>query len=396
VITRIQYIKATVSVVFIFLCCFAAPVGIAAETQSSSADPFRGMWVVRDQLTSRESIDTVVNYAVEQGFNQLIIQVRGRGDAYYQSEIVPRATTISEPQLDPLGYAIRRSHEMGLTVHAWINTYLLWTSPNLPEQEQHLMYSNPEWTDSDYQGIRNLDTDWTLSPYGTGGGVYLSPTHPEVNPYLIEVAREILERYNVDGIHLDYVRYQGSQFGYNELGRSIFFARYGIDPLHIGLDLNNPKTQWRRQTYETYLNAWTRYRQRQVTTLVREIKSLCDARDVLLSAAVKPDPVQARRVFFQDWAIWLKEDLLHFAIPMNYLPEEEIFLNNIQSILQEVDPGNVVMGIALYNQTAEDAAEKFTFTSEENFKGVCFFSYKTLKNNPEYVNELKPYTTLPN
>ena len=61
------------------------------------------------------------------GFNTLLVQVRGRGDALYTSEREPRAESLAEyPAFDPLQAAIDEAHARGMAVHAWVNTHLVW------------------------------------------------------------------------------------------------------------------------------------------------------------------------------------------------------------------------------------------------------------------------------
>ena len=76
---------------------------------------------------------------------------------------------------------------MGIEVHAWLNSYILWSSKYEPEDPQHLYHTHKEWTEAD----RNLRMDSQIklsepqSPQWEG--VYLSPLHPEVNSYLLSL-----------------------------------------------------------------------------------------------------------------------------------------------------------------------------------------------------------------
>src|SRR5215208_5128150 len=116
----------------LWLLAFAcAPVG---------ADEVRALWVVRTTLTSPEKIRQLVNSAADNGFNTLIVQIRGRGDAYYNSRVEPRAIDLKDqpPSFDPLALTLAEAHKRGLKVHAWINTNLLANLDALPLQPQHV------------------------------------------------------------------------------------------------------------------------------------------------------------------------------------------------------------------------------------------------------------------
>src|ERR1700730_12547548 len=86
----------------------------------------RGLWVVRTALTSAASVDRVVADAERAGFNALFVQVRGRGDAFYRSELVPRSEILAPQPLDfdPLARLMERARARGLQVHAWMNVLL--------------------------------------------------------------------------------------------------------------------------------------------------------------------------------------------------------------------------------------------------------------------------------
>ena len=73
-----------------------------ASTVHSIAKPgeVRALWVVRTTLTSPEKIRTMVQAAKDNGFNTLIVQVRGRGDSYYRSRKEPRAIELKDQPVD--------------------------------------------------------------------------------------------------------------------------------------------------------------------------------------------------------------------------------------------------------------------------------------------------------
>ena len=86
----------------------------------------RGLWVVRSTMTSEEEIRDMVEDAATAGFNTIVVQIRGRADAFYRSQLEPRAETVQGPEdFDPLALAIQEGHRRGMAVHAWVNTHLV-------------------------------------------------------------------------------------------------------------------------------------------------------------------------------------------------------------------------------------------------------------------------------
>ena len=88
---------------------------------------YQCLWVVRDALQSRKSIDDLINFASEKNINDLFVQVRGRGDALYKSQMIPRSQLLPSNEFDPLSYLLHNIKGKGIKVHAWVNVYLIWS-----------------------------------------------------------------------------------------------------------------------------------------------------------------------------------------------------------------------------------------------------------------------------
>ena len=123
----------------------------AAQRGSGAAPPapvrnqeIRALWVLRGSLTRPDRIDRLVTAAARSGFNTLLLQVRGRGDAYYDSAIEPRGTALAGT-FDPLAYAIAAADKSGLRVHVWFNTNLVASTAMMPTSPTHVVNAHPEW-----------------------------------------------------------------------------------------------------------------------------------------------------------------------------------------------------------------------------------------------------------
>lgn len=385
--------KATARVAFLFILCFAIP-RLSGQSPQIEDTFFKGLWVIRHNMVDSASVNKVVQFASENGFRQIIVQVRGRGFAYYNSAVVPRAPLIQSQGFDPLAYAVAEGHKAGVEVHAWMNMYVLWTATTKPGDTNHLIFQQPEWTDANNTGLMDMDKEWDEFRNGMRGGIYLAPTHPDVNPYLASVVREVAENYQVDGIHLDYIRYQNVIAGYNPTGREIFRTQYGVDPLILTQISQMDSADWDERSYQIYIDAWNDYRRDQVTNLVASLKTICDANNIALSAAVKPNVNNARSRFFQDWVEWINNGYLDFAVPMNYANDLDLFMSNVHLIRDELPVDKVVMGIAVYNQNQYDVAEKILKTLGAQFQGFCLFSFDSFTKNPTYIDVIRRFVML--
>src|SRR5262245_23607693 len=101
----------------------AAVLCLPSVSAAPARDETRALWVLRSSLTSAASIASLVKTAKEQGFNTLLVQVRGRGDAYYASALEPRAADLARQpsSFDPLAALVDEARAAGISVHAWVS-----------------------------------------------------------------------------------------------------------------------------------------------------------------------------------------------------------------------------------------------------------------------------------
>lgn len=357
---------------------------VSADSENVSFDN-RMLWVVRDAMVSEKSIDGVLQFAEENDFNHLIVQVRGRGDALYNSSFVPRSIRIKNTEFDPLDYIIKRTRGTQIQIHAWVNMYYLWSASSFPKQENHLLHVQPDWLDNDKPSRINVEQtlDAIRNNRYNDEGLFLAPTHPEVTPYLISMVTEIVSKYDVDGIHLDYIRYYNEKFGLNPDGLSQYqFLENGgeLPLLSSSQIIKDPD--------------WGNYRRKAITQLVKGISQVIKEKNdqCVLSAAVKPNIYSARNEFGQEWDVWLLAGYLDWAIPMNYLPELDIFSTNIQIMddnLPKKHRSKIVMGLATYNQDPTQVNEKIQFTKKSGFNSICLFSYNVFRDSSGYFDKIR-------
>ena len=376
------------ALIFIALFCF---IPESAFSQFSKVEK-KAIWVMRDCLYTPGSIDSVMAFAANQNFDIIFLQVRARGDALYESKIVHKNQMVS-PSFDPLKYAINLGHELDLEVHAWINTYILWSGRTVPDDPSHLYYMHKDWTEANHYGKMDWRIDISMPPAPDWEGIFLSPTHPAVNPYIRSVILEIINHYNVDGIHLDYVRYQDDFYGYNPTGTDIFKKQNGIDPMDIARGIISPRFGWTQSDADSVLTLWTAYKSRKITDLVNGIREDINhfKPTVKLSAAVKPDPITAKNRWSQDWISWLSTGAVDFVVPMNYLKENQEFSRLIDRITNMVPVNNqkrIIMGIATYNQDVRSVVDKVLLIRMNGFSAISLFSYNSHKNNLDWFNPI--------
>src|SRR4051812_47071460 len=185
----------------------------------------RGLWIVRTGLVSPAAVDRVVDEAARGGFNALFVQVRGRGDAFYNSRIVVRSELLrGQPaDFDPLARVLTRARARGLQVHAWVNV-LLTAHFGLPLPATHVALRHPEWLMVPRAAAaaalsgppRSVPALVERYRYESDAeGLYLSPSAPGAAAHLEQVVSELVRAYPVDGLHLDFIRYPGPEYDWS-------------------------------------------------------------------------------------------------------------------------------------------------------------------------------------
>jgi len=370
----------TICLTYILLCLLFFATNVCAEPA------VRGLWVVRDSITSRSKAVDLVNFADTYGYNVLFLQVRGRGDAFYKSYFVPGPEEFPyiPDTFDPLATVIELAHARGIKVHAWFNMYLVWSADNPPSNSLHLVNAHPSWFMVSVNGISMADCPIDSVRNNYLEGRFISPALVEVRSYLSRVITEVLVSYDIDGVHLDYIRYPGREYDFNDGIRQQFYRRHGVDPVRVMLEGEKVDP-----TIE-YLEKWVEYRtnpiDEQVRSVARRIKLV--NKNVSFSAAVKPSIDEAYYKFGQNWAGWLNDGIVDFVVTMSYFPETAWVEDVLNDSLKKADRRKVIGGIGAYKLTPEQTAAQIKLMGDLGLSGYCIFSYNTFINIPHFAESL--------
>ncbi len=356
-------------------------------------EEFRGLWVTRFDWTrfgytaTTSDLDAIVDHAAAAHFNALLFQVRGTADAYYSSTLEPWAARLTgsttktlgtNPGFDPLTYLITRAHQSGLQVHAYINIFPTWLcgvgTPPENTTPQHLFWTlshSVSWSNwrvySDPQTPQNIDT---CADY-----VWATPALSLTRNHIAAVAADIVKRYDVDGIHLDLIRYPGSTYSFDPYTMQAF-----SDALHISPTLT--------------MSAWQPAFQRaQINAMVQQIYSATSALkpDLLVSAAVWFSYTDGYNNYFQDSKGWLADGIIDANMPMLYssdiLNDLPAWTARAQGFIHDAYGRYVFPGISADYTDVKHIIDRIDVARSLGAKGVVLFSYGAL-NSYNYWNAL--------
>jgi len=327
----------------------------------------RAMWVTRFDYQTPHDIEKIAESCELAGLNTILFQVRGNATVSYHSALEPWSERFgwADPGFDPLATAIEAAQRRGLKLKAWVNVVPAWWGTDPPTDTRHVWHMHKDWLWYDQTG--------KLQPFADKFYVSLNPCLPEVRRHLASVMRDLVARYRVDGVHLDYIRFP------NDLAPA--GTDYPRDARTVGLFRGeNGKTP------EQDPEGWNAWRTEQVTNLLREIRRQLrqERPDLELSAAVGPEPERARDHHFQDVRTWAREDLVDVLYPMNYTKDPAVFQRRVAAWEEIADDTRVVMGLRVDSDDVQ-LHERQLSTALQQFRGFAVFAYSSLFDSPNDV-----------
>jgi uncharacterized lipoprotein YddW (UPF0748 family) len=215
--------------------------------------------------------------------------------------------------------------------------------------------------------------DWKASGIE---GYYLSPFSAGVREHTVDVILELVDRYPVDGVHLDYVRFPGPDYGFDVGVRTKFALEWGIDPVLLRNDLAGTAAVIGNGAVAALDSVWIDRRGQHVDSMVIAIREAVG--DLPLSAAVVPDPVEARVEKGQAWTEWIHRRWVDFVIPMayNYRPEE--MLEWVRILHNTVGRDKMLVGLAIYGGRDAYVDRSINVLRADRVSGFSIFSYNVL------------------
>lgn len=351
-------------------------------------EEIRAMWVCRWDFATPEAIQLVVDRAAKHGYNALIVQVRGSADTLYPSEIEPPSYYLQKAPkgFDPLKYCIEIARPKGIRVHAWLNTlYTYYTETPHPDPT-HITNQHPEWLMVDWNGkvIRNSGVDTE--------GAYTCPSRLDAREHVASVFLEVARKYDVDGIHFDFVRFPNRRVCYCDVCLANFRARMKSRIAPEETEVLDRMTD-RRAYPMAFPKDWDQYRRDQVTALVQTVSERAHAMKPKLevSASVFPEWSDAANERFQEWKRWASLGIVDYLCPMAYGTDTTRVQAQIRDAVQNCNGVPIWAGLGAWLMTPEQLAEKVRAVRAVGASGVAFFDSNTLigdGKSEDYMNKL--------
>lgn len=317
----------------IFIPASFSQLSLKLENSSEA----RALWLTRFEYRTEQTIRETIQKAKQANINMILFQVRGQADAYYFSSYEPWAERLggSFPGFDPLAVAIDEAHRNGIELHAWLNVFPIWSGTAAPISSHHIYNTHPEWVMVNASGV-------PMNP-AASGYAFGSPGIPDFIDHVFNVFMEVVEKYDIDGIHLDYIRYPDDNYSYDSISINRFKQETG---------LNNPNADPSR---------WAQWRRDQVSKFVYKIYDGVMTRKPWLkvSAAVWGNYYDGFTDKLQDPRIWLQRGKIDFIAPMIYEANMAIYQARLNNHARST------WGRQVYGGIGANALQNYTFSVSE-------------------------------
>ena len=276
---------------------------------------------------------------------------------------------------DPLGRLLARARARGLQVHAWVNV-LLTAHFGLPLPPGHVAVRHPDWLMVPREAAREaLGASPTeiiplieryRDPADTEG-LYLSPSAPGVAVHLEQVVSELVRRYPVAGLHLDFVRYPELRLRLVARGAGRLRA-----PLRGGGDLLAAPA--------LDPEGWGNYRRSALDDLTVRLSAVARQTrpGLVVSAAVVPDLSKALYQNYQPWPSWMARGVLDAVCPMTYTPDTKLFRTQVEQARGKLGAAaSLWAGVGAWRLPVGSVLEKIRAAREAGASGVVLFSHES-------------------
>jgi uncharacterized lipoprotein YddW (UPF0748 family) len=313
---------------------------------------FRAFWCHSAFGVEGHSWEDAIRQLADNGFTAILPNMLWGGTAYYPSKVLPIAPEVGQ-RGDQVAECLAACRKHGLQVHVWKVNWNL--SSRAPREFVERMRR---------EGRLQANAQGREEPW-------LCPSAPENQKLEVESLLELVRNYDIDGVHLDYIRYPDGDHCFCAGCRQHFEAVVGkvktwpADVLGSG-PLRRPWLDWRRGNITSVVKA--------VSEQARSIRP-----KIKISAAVFPNWATDRDGVGQDWKLWCDRGYLDFACPMDYTPSNRSFENLVSRQVQWTGRVPCYPGIGYSASSshfgADRAIDQIKVTRRYHTGGFVIFNY---------------------
>lgn len=339
----------------------------------------RAVWLDRGTIVragSKAGLAQIFDRLAQAGINTVFFETVNAGYTIYPSQVAKEQNPLIRGW-NPLEEAVKLAHERDMELHAWVWTFaagnqrhneILNLNPDYPGP---VLAAHPDW--ANYDNLGNMIPVGQSKPF-------FDPANPEVRQYLLKLYEEIVTKYKVDGLQLDYIRYPfqdpsaGRTYGYGKAARAQFQKLTGVDPVNIS---PSQADLWQK---------WTTFRTEQVDSFVAQVSQQLRQKqpNLILSVAVFPLPELERiQKIQQNWETWARRGDVDLIVPMTYALDTSRFQRLAQPWIASKQLGATLLvpGIRLLSLPTIGAFDQLQLVRDLPVSGYALFAAENFSND---------------
>jgi uncharacterized lipoprotein YddW (UPF0748 family) len=308
--------------------------------------------------------DQAVKILADNGFTAVMPNMLWAGAAFYKSDVLPVVAAV-EQQGDQIDLCLAACKKYGVECHVWKVNY------------------NMGWaTDKKFVAAMKADSRTQVNYDGSSNDRWLCPSNPKNQKLEIDSMLEVARKYDVHGLHFDYIRYPGDEGCFCKGCRERFEKTIDKKIRKWPADVRNE---------ESLREQWLDFRRRQITEVVAAVSQQVRKirPDIKISAAVFRNWPVDRNSVGQDWKLWCDLGYLDFVCPMDYTDSGSQFKRMVEQQLTwsgkvPCYPG---IGLSVWSDPSDicKLIEQINVTRKLGTGGFTIFNY-----SPNEANKILP------
>ena len=335
---------------------------------------------------SVDAVDKLLAFVKDEGFNTIYLSVESHGYVLYKSSFLkPMADFyVKDGQYgeykDYLDCITSLAKEYGISIRIWLKAMVAGDATDIPD---------------------NIPTNYLCTDISgnlpLSGHIHFDSTNPEVRGFIKDIYLEIVNNYDVDGVELDYIRYESSNLA-NLKGQitasqinDYSFSEYAINHFMEVSNLSGDFTT-------LFLNdasirqKWIEYKKDSITEVVKLVSSEVKKVNSNVSVTASVFRYRSKDNVCQDWPKWLEEGYLDFIEPMIYSNDDEYFIKDVDDSYNHLASKYMIVGVGpmVSNGDIYQLIRQIRFL-ERYGCGYSVFSAAQMFNDENFVNAFAKY-----
>lgn len=326
----------------VLVCGCGESKSAVGETEPEKKETRAGIWIsfseINSMLDSERGFEAefaaMLDNCEKIGTNDVYVHIRSYCDSLFKSDYFPLLQGAEKYNYDIFEYIVNEIHNRGMAVHAWINPYRVLTSS---EDIEKLSQESPA-----YKWLKD-ETAENDKNVCFANGIYLNPAESEVRNLVIDGIREVISKYEVDGIHFDDYFYPTTDPAFD----STSYEKYSStaeSPLSL--------EDWRRANVNALISG--------CYTAIKFMD-----KDIIFSVSPMASVEKNYNELYADVAVWIENGCVDVIIPQIYFgfeyPDSEFRFENLFSVWKNLSKSNseveLMIGLAPYKIGTDTAAD---------------------------------------